>query len=200
MSIYGNIMVAFALMVVVFIVFAVIREYTGVDSWRGILAIIKMHKEERYRLKRVALTPETTILRDKYRKTSAGIKNRIDELQSRSGVDRELLYLYSVVWLIQNLLPNHLTQNYMNKIYAILHTPRLSNPNLLNYVTKLVNNDLVNTELPVILRQAVLNTVYPITPSDQECILLNIVSEFMSTLSVADVRVDGPLSYGTSQG
>lgn len=197
MSIYGNIMAAVGLLVVIYIVYAIIREYTGVTTCRGILVIIKMRKEERYRLRQVALTPETTILRDKYRKVSKDIKNRISELQSRSGVDKEILYLYSAVWLIQNMLPNRIAQQHMDKLYAILNTQPLSTAKLLQHVTQLVNNELVDVELPVILRQAVLNTLYPTTPSDQECILLNVIIEFMNTLPVDMNRTNELLYYGT---
>lgn len=200
MSIYGNVIVASAFAVVIYIVYAVIREYTGVDSWRGILMIIRMRKEERTQLKKVVLTPETSILRDKYRKSSTMIKNRIDELQSRSGVDREILYLYSVVWIIQNLLPSSLTKNYVIKVHALLRIPHSSPSKLLEYVVHVVNNDLVNTELPAILRQTVLNNIKPSSDSDQECILLNIVAEFLSTLTEDVVHVDGSPTYGTTIG
>lgn len=200
MSIYGNVFVAAAFAVVIYIVYAVIREYTGVTSWRGILMIIRMRKEERTQLKKVVLTPETSILRDKYRKASTTIKNRIDELQSRSGVTKEILYLYSVIWLIDNMLSDQPTQEYRNRICSILQIPTTSSDILSEYIVDKIDDTLVNVELPVILRRAILNPVTPNTDSDQECILLNIVAEFLSTLTEDVVHVDGSPTYSTPIG
>lgn len=200
MNIYGNGMAVIALLIVVYIVYAIIREYTGITSWRGILAVIKMQKEERYRIRRIALTPETTKLRDRYKKISTDIRNRIDELQSRSGVSEEVLHLYTTVWLMQNMLPLEVTQKHMDVVHGMLHTSPSNNVNLLNHISQLVDSDMVNIELPVIIRQAVLNTVHPITDSDRECILLNIVSEFISNLSVSDTHMHEQLYYGTPAG